>query len=414
MGRSLAHAQPWLGRALAACALALAGCGGGGAEPDGGVGTADAGGDAAAGCPPVATDGTRKVVVSRPYAEGGGQADVYEVLTLGDDGALAQPGVTFEMGRATSGRIAMAPDGRVAMVAQNDGSVGVFRFDAQGQPRVLHARYDAGGQQGFYASSVVIAPDGGHAWVLSAQWREHGGGVYRLAIDCDGTVSYEGRVAEAKLPYGLALGPTPDRALLAAADVLDSVAGDDAYLLDWSDPPAVIAGADPFPDDEAIVSAAVLTAGGRHLLVADYSQFYTDEELENRLAVIEVGAAALAPVQTVTGIEDPYDVVASPDDDAVLVVSGFGDALFALPYDPENAAAPLAAAAELTYSGGRPQLPGHAALVERGPQRGLVLVAENQGVRRVRFEGDGQITDLGLTPIGEGLTAIVGAIGVTP
>jgi hypothetical protein len=43
-----------------------------------------------------------------------------------------------------------------------------------------------------------------------------------------------------------------------------------------------------------------------------------------------------------------------------------------------------------------------------------VLVSENSGVRRVRFEGGGVVTDLGVLDFGTGTDQIVGAIGVTP
>lgn len=68
---------------------------------------------------------------------------------------------------------------------------------------------------------------------------------------------------------------------------------------------------------------------------------------------------------------------------------------------------------ELAYEGARPQLPGAAVRIDRGTLRGRVLVSENVGVRSVAFELDGP-RDLGLFSFGEGLPAIVGAIGVTP
>jgi hypothetical protein len=113
------------------------------------------------------------------------------------------------------------------------------------------------------------------------------------------------------------------------------------------------------------------------------------------------------------GLEDPVDVVASPFNNAALVVSGFGDGIFALDYSPDTSP-PFSVRGEISYMGSAPQLPANAVMIDRGDLSGLVLVAENLGVRRVRFETDGSITDLGLEPLGSGPASITGAIGVQP
>ena len=112
-------------------------------------------------------------------------------------------------------------------------------------------------------------------------------------------------------------------------------------------------------------------------------------------------------------VEDPVAIATSPFDDAAIVVSGFGDAIFVLDYSPD-AAAPFSLRGELTYVGDAPALPGSVVEVERGALDGLVLVAENSGVRRVRFAAGGVVTDLGVLDFGSGTGEIVGAIGVTP
>ena len=359
-----------------------------------------------AGCPraAAAADRTRYVVVSHPFAAGGGAGDLYEVLLLDTSGVLTQPGVTFAMGTAHDGAIAFSPDGEIGIVAQEDGSVGVFRFGAGGEPEVVEAAY--GGS--FYAGAVVMDPSGAHAWVLDQQWRESGGGVYRLDIGCDGSVLGDTRVAEARLPY--AMIPRDDgTALLVAKDVADSSAGADAHIVRL-DGPTVVASADVFADDDWIVSSAALTRNGRHFLFADNAAFASTGV---RVGVVEVAGDALVTKPTVMPIEDPIAIVASPFDDAAIVPSGFGDAIFVLDYAPD-ASAPFTLRGELAYAGARPALPGAAVAIERGSLDGLVLVAENVSVRRVRFEGGGTVTDLGAFGLGSGSTAIVGAIGVTP
>jgi hypothetical protein len=373
--------------------VVLAACGGpGSSAPDAGV---DADGCVRA---PAAADRDRKVVVSHPFAAG---QNVYRVLDLSRAGELTDPGVTFTMGRSNLGEIAFTPDGEIGIAVQDDGTLGVFRLDDDGAPEVLHAAF-AGD---FYASRVVMEADGATAYVLDGNWRENGGGVYRLAIGCDDTITDRGLWFPAKLPAGLAL--SGDRLLLAAADVDGSTAGDDVHALDLAvDPPSHAAGADPFPDDEAIVGGTALTSDRQFFLIGDNSGFAS---VPNRVAVVRVGDS-MEVVQTLSPIEDPLALVASPFGDVVLAVSGFGDAVFVLDQGTDG----FTLRGEMTYDGASPQLPGGAVVIERGPLRGLVLLAENVGVRRIELAGAGTVTDRGLTSLGSGNAAITGSIGVQP
>ena len=388
----------------------LAPCGGGGSgSVDGGGSDASAAVDAApTGCPrtPAAADRERVVVISHPYDASGAKAPTYELLALGTDGTLTQTGTTFEMGRSLDARIHFTPDGAIGMVAQEDGTLGVFRLDGT-TPTVIDSGYDAGGA--FYASDVVISADGAHAFVLDAQWRENGGGIDQLAIDCDGNLAYEGEIAPARLAYAMTL-LSGTSALVAADDIRDSTSGDTVHLVDLTGN-SVIAGADAFGDDQAIVSDATLFGtGAQYFLVADNSQF---SGVDNRIAVVALGAQKLTPVQVLTPIEDPFALVAAPDGDVAIAVSGFGNAIYQIDYtmggDP-----PFSIAGELTYTGAKPQLPGKAVLIDRGSLRGMVLVAELQGIRRVRFAGGGTVEDDGVTLVGSGNEATVGSIGVQP
>ena len=384
-------------RRAAAIALLLAACGddGGSAGPD--AGAADATTPDAAGCARAPVDRTtRAVVVSHPYDAGSNPSNLYRVLELDAAGALSDPGVTFELGRSTIGTIAFTPDGEVGLVAQEDGTLGVFRLDGA-TPEVVHARFEGS----FYAAHVVMAPAGDVAYVLDTQWRDNGGGIYRVAIGCDGTLTDLGLWIPSQLPAGLHLAG--DRMLLAGADVGASPAGDDAHLLDAAG--TLLDGADAFGDDEAIVGGSALTADGAHLLIGDTSAF---SGIPNRVAIAAIEGDTISPSQVITPIEDPLSIIASPEGDVALVVSGFGDAVFVLDHTPA-ATTPFTLRGELAYSGASPQLPGHAVLAGS-----LVLLAENQGVRRIRLDGGGTVTDLGLTALGSGIAAITGAIGVQP
>ena len=230
-------------------------------------GAQDAQPDAPSGCPrtAAAADRTRHVVVAKPYDTAGMKASVFEVLELSATGTLTRPGRTFTMGRAAFGVVAFTPDGQVGMVAQEMGTVGVFRIDPAGAVTVVEAAF--AGE--FYASSVVADPDGAHAWILDSNTRENGGGLYRVTIGCDGTLSDPTLVAPARLPRGLAI--RDDRMVVAAGNILDSMtAGDDVYLLDrTAAAPAPIDGTDAFGDDEAIIGGTATTFDGAAFLLGD-------------------------------------------------------------------------------------------------------------------------------------------------
>jgi len=394
---------------LLSFAILVPACGGGGSTADDVV-TPDAppaGVDGALGCPRTAgpADGPRSVVVSHPYDAAGGQAPTWEVLDLSATGELtrATPPRTFTMGRATAGAVAFTPDGEVGLVAQEDGTLGVFRLDPGGIPVVVDAGFDGG----FYATRVIVDPAGDRAWILDGNWRENGGGIYGVTIGCDGALTATGLLVPSKLPGALAI--TGTTAVVAAQDVADSALHDDVHLVSWGAAPTAMSGVDAFGDDNAIIGGAALTSDGATFLVGDVSQF---SGVANRVAVVHVGSTELAARSVITPVEDPEAIVASPFGDVALVASAFGDALFVL--DTGGPAGAWRVRGEVAYVGGSPQLPGDLAMIDRGTLRGHVLVAENVSVRHVAFRQTGAIEDLGSLAFGGGLEQIAGAIGVTP
>jgi hypothetical protein len=427
---------------LALCAAACGGKGGGNNQ-DGAPGT-DAGSDAAAGDAardgagdgPAATDGggggdagvacttrqpaaadrARKVVVSHPYDSNADRTDVWEVLDLSASGTLSQPGVTFHMGTAMYGEVAFTRDGQVGIAVQEDGSLGVFRFESDGTPTVVHAKFDGS----FYADHVVMDPDGSGAWVTDGEWRNIGGGIYRIDIACDGTVTDQGRVAEAKLPAGLVV-LSDGRAVVAAYDILASTAGTglyDVHLLSSLEPPALAASVSAFPTsdggaDEQIVSTAAVTSDEKYMLIADDGA-YRDYG-GTRIAAVEIQASSLVAKQ-VFDFDDPVAIVASPFGKPVIGVNGGisgAGAIIIIDYDAASAT-PFSVRGELPHTGTGPQLPGAAVMITRGSLTGLVLVAELTGVRKVLFKSDYTVTDQGAFDFGSGYTAMVGAVGVQP
>ncbi len=381
-------------------ALLAAGCG-----DDGGAGTTpgDSGSDGA-GCSraPAAADRTRFVVVSHPYLNGSTPSNAWEVLELTAAGVLSRPGRTFQMGRATVGEIAFTVDGKVGIVPQSDGSLGVFTLDDAGVPTVVHAMYKGD----FYAHKIVRGPDG-TIYVLDDQWRENGGGIYELAIDCTGAVTGVVLVAAAKLPAGLAfMGEDDNLAVLAANDIGTSPAGSEGHVLDWGHrEPTVESSIDLFPEDEAIIGGTAIGFASPHFFVGDTSGF---SSVPNSVAIASLAGNELSGGVERVAIEDPIAILADPEHDQVLVVSGFGNAMFVV-----DRPVTTWRTREVVYMGVKPQLPGGAVMVAQGMLRGHTFVAENTGVRHVRFTATG-VEDLGEFSLGAGIENATGAIGVTP
>jgi hypothetical protein len=390
---------------------------GGGQAGGGQAGSGQAGqGQAGAGgggdvCPRVAgpDDGPRHVIISHPYDNSMNASPLFEVLNVAGNGELSRAGKTFALGTTNQGHIAFTPDGKVGLVAEDDGMLGVFTLDGD-TPTVTHAAFDGG----FYATSVVIAPDGAHAYVLSDQFSNVGGGVYSVTIHCDGTVTSDGLLFESKLPAAFEYFPgDPSRALIAATDVLGSTTTSNIHQLSLSPAPALVTSADAFAGTTPIVSSLAITHDGAFALIADNS-IASDP---NRVGVVAIGAGSLTPLPILEPLDDPYDMVASPFDNHVLVASGYSNALISIGYDASKPAAPFTIDGPIQTAGGKPQLPGNMVMIRRGKLEGEVYVIEVGGIRRVAFPAaGGAAADQGLFVLGTGddLDQIPGAIGVQP
>jgi hypothetical protein len=347
-------------------------------------------------------DAERFVVIGHPYDPNGGSANTYEVLRLATDGMLSRINKSVPLGRPADRPIAFTPDGELGFSVQDDGSIGVFGLQDDGTIDGL----ESGFRGSFYADRLVVSADGSTLWVVDPNFPENGGGIYELAIACDGTLTDNGLRFPAKNAAGLAFDPVSGDFLVAARAALDSTGVAHAHRVNTS----LVASVDVFGDDEALLSWMTLTAGGKHLLIGDNSSF---SSVPNRVGAVPITASGLGTPQVLSDIEDPYAIAASPFDDAAIVVSGFGDAIFVLGYDPD-APSPLTFEGELTYVAGSPQVPGALAMVERGALAGRVLVADVRGLFVVQFAQGATVTDIGVFDLGGGTENIVSGVGITP
>jgi DNA-binding beta-propeller fold protein YncE len=376
----------------------------GAAPADGGAGP-DAATEAGPSClrALAPADRARKVVVSHPFQAAGVKGKRFEVLDLAASGALAKTGTTFDMGTANASPIVFTPDGRVGLVAQEDGSVGVFEIADGGAVRVVHAAF----KDKFYAGAIVLDEAGTRAFVVDANTANNGGGVHALAIRCDGTLAYQGLLVPGGTANAMTLLPTdPSKAVLFAGKAFASAAGKETHLVDLAGPTLVASGT-AFPGGDAIASSIAVTPDGKYALVADDSVV-----AGNRVAVVALPGMTL--VQTLP-TEYPAAVVASPFGNAALVLNDDStDHVSVLAYDASNAAAPFTNTGRMTYAFPRPQIPTTAVAITRGALKGRVLVSENLAVRQLQFTPAGGVTDTEKFSMGAGIPEIVGVVGVQP
>lgn len=359
-----------------------------------------------AGCErtPSPADGPRKVVVGLPFT-----GTMYEVFDLSETGELTRPNVTFAMGEGQEGTIQFTPDGEVGFAVQDNGSLGVFRFNAAGQPEVLVAMHDPG----FYVSGAIVDATGDnlYAWETGFRKLDDGtanGALYRLPINCaTGLPGTAVEVFRGKLIRSAAwLSDT--RIAVSAVDLLDDENPNDVHIVDLAGPTR-IASESAFPDDEAIAAGFATTNDGLYMLVGDNSAF---SGIANRIGVVGIQGEQLF-AQQVFDIPDPVAIVTSPYNNAAIVLSTTDDNIYVLDYNPGAAVSafsirePLATTSPVL-------LPLSASMIDRGSLEGLVLITENVAVRRVQFAMDGSVTDLGLLELGGGVESIAGALGVTP
>ena len=368
--------------------------------------------DAGMGCArtPAAADRARFLVASHPFAVDGGTATTFEVLSLSETGTLARPAtpVTFSMGPASNAPVLFTSDGQVGLVAQDDGTIGVFRLDASGAPSVVNAGY----RGAFYASQLTLSADGSHVYALDPDTASNHGGVYELAIACDGTLSGERLVIPGGTAYVMALLPSdPTRALLSAGAAFNAPASADTELVDLASP-SLLASTQAFSGDAgaSIPSSVAIAPDGKFALIADDSV-----AAGNQMAVVALSASNLTPVG-VLSTPYPTAVVISPFDNAALVLNDDStDQIHVLTYDPSSPTAPFVITGQLAYRFPPPQIPVTASLISRGMLEGTVFVGENTAVRQVTFTASGQVNDTAqLVFPGSAFDTIVGVVGVQP
>ena len=354
-------------------------------------------------------DHPRKVIVSHPNDADAGKVKDYEVLDLGLDGNLTRGGQRFTMGHNFDAPILFSPDGVIGVAVQDDdGTLGIFRFDpGNATPIVVAAQF---GKDLFYADWAVFSPDGARLYVADSN-RNPGGGIHEVAIACDGTPTYRGQVLDAQGSGALSLVPGTSRALVAAATGPSAPKGHDAFLVDLAANGGAMSVASSvalFGDDQLSPHGVAVTPDGKIGFVPDGNDVYGT----NRLGVLGIADGVLKKIDVID-LPSPSGVVVSPFGNAALVTAAGGPSVDAvhLVRIESNGTVTVTGKVAMTP---KPQLPTGPVVIDSGPQKGLVLMSEVDGIRRVQFDASGTVKDLGLFAFPGGLEASIGSVGVQP
>ena len=323
------------------------------------------------------TEQPELLLFSTPYTEDAGQSPLWRSAII--ENTLTLMTETLDLGRAISGSPQFSTDASWGVVVREDGLISTIAVDSNAAVTPI----EVGRDLGIYVAAAAIHRGGEELWLLDPNWPENGGGLYRSQIDCD-----DGRLSAPELLFSTknaaAMIDTVDGLWIAAREA-DGAPGQ-AHLLGISG----LRTAQIFGDDEAILSDIARTNSGR-IVVADVNEF---SGLPTRIGWLNSDGST-----GTLNVGDPLRLLASPLDDSMLILSGYDNAVYV--FDGAELSEP-------SYQGAAPQLPTAAV----GFSDGRVYIAENQGIRGMRFTESGVVDD-GLLLEMDGLSGITGALGGT-
>lgn len=316
------------------------------------------------------------LVYATPYDHDGNQANRWNLQTQGEDP------VAFTMGRAISGQVHISSDGSWGAVAQQDGTLGIFRKE-QDSVSVLEAALtlEVDGES-IYASTLWLDSQNGALWITDPNWPENGGGLFRATLDCD-----SGRILDTQKVFssknGYAVRPIDDDWMYLGR----ARNGEPHQLSIFNDDGEIIAQGNAFDDDESIFSA--LDGDGENILVADNNEF---SAIPTRVSHVNWNGNTLTQVHTLE-LEDPIGIAII--DDWAIIASGYGNAVFQYRMSTQSLRSVM-------------DIPLPSSMIRNDH---VVYIAGNTGIYKLEVSSNGagaQEEVLGLS----GMGGIIGAFGV--
>ena len=304
----------------------------------------------------------RILVHGVPSAESGGQTSEWHAHFTDDHV------VNFEMGRATMGTVQLSSDGTWGAVAQENGSIGIFRTNNTAVDVLDPEWFPTFGDSTLYATHIWLDPRQDRLWIVDGNLSEKGG-LYVAPIDCNTLMLNDVEQVFSAREGGpiSAIDDEDFNTVFVAKSIND---GPQVLLFDRYDLRKSMDGYTAFPDNEGVYST--LGSNGTDLLIADNNDFST---VGNRVVHLRVATGEV--LNTLT-IEDPQAIIVQQD--FAVIASDSGNGIYL--YDLQSAALTEISTDHLMQ---RPF-----ALLEHNS---ALYSGENNGIRKITISEDGVVNE---------------------
>lgn len=355
------------------------------------------------GLPPVDPDAPRTVLVGHRFTDELGVAGTeVRSLVLRDDGALVDVGDRLDLGDPPA-KIAVAPSGRLALVAGDEGSISVIDLQDPANLSII----DVAAVPRAGIADLLFDASGQTAYLLRSDVNEDTAGIYTLHLACDGTLTVDDTHFGLRLTRAMAVLPNdPDRAILLGGQaVFDPVDDDDVRLLERTDDGWEQVGAFDIYGD--VVSASGIAVSAAGVALVPNSLPFSDEG--GQVAVLEIDGDQVTEVARLENLPEAELVRIAPDGQTGLLLRPAEDQLTVL-----SGAAGWQVADEITVG-----LAVDLGMVRQGSASGIALVpsvlaAGGSRVAVFRVTGPGRVEEIDRVELGRGAAQIPGPIGVRP
>ena len=223
--------------------------------------------------------------------------------------------VDFEMGRATMGSVQLASDGTWGAVAQENGSIGLFRINNTEVDVINPEWFPKYEDSILYATHIWLDPRQDRLWIVDGNLSEKGG-LYVAPIDCNTyTLNTVQQVFTAREGGPLSFVERSDFNTIFVAKSVNN--GKQVLTFDRYDLSGPMTAFDAFPDDEGVYSA--IASNGTDVLIADNNGSSTER---NRVVHLD---ATTGNVMNTLAIEDPQSMIIQ--ENWAIIAADSGNAL---------------------------------------------------------------------------------------
>lgn len=291
----------------------------------------------------------------------------------------------FEMGRATMGKVHLSSDATWGIVAQENGSAGIFSIADQMVSVIDPEWIPTYDNATLYISKLWLDPAQDKIWFVDGNLYDKGG-LYKVDLDC--TTKQLGDVQ--KIFASKNGGPISfiDHHNLDMLFVGKDINGQ--QLIGFTEDANVLLSGTVFPDDQAIFSA--MTTNGTDILISDNNEFSGVGDRVAHLTLTDDGFVE----ENLFSVENPMAMAFA--EHLALIASGFGNAIYL--YDSQTkglSELPLSSTSQLPFS-----------IVEHNES---FYIGEYNAIRKVTLDQNGYQSDEIIIQ-GTGMTGIFGPFGI--